>query len=210
MRVKVCGNTALETAMVAVSEGADMLGFIMAPGTPRTLSVRQARRIVSELPPHVDTVGVFVDQALGEVEQVAATVGFSVIQLHGSEGWEDAASLPYPLVKAVRLDSARAAAAVAWPPAGILLADAHSSGLPGGTGRTFPWEWARDLALRYRLVLSGGLAADNVEAGIRALRPWGVDASSRLESSPGVKDPERVRAYIRAARRAEMEVVAVA
>lgn len=210
MRIKVCGNTALDTAMVAVEEGADMLGFIMVPGTPRSLSVRQARKIVRELPPHVDTVGVFVNQAIGEVEQVAATVGFTVVQLHGDETWEDAASLPYPLVKAVRLDSAAAAAAVSWPPGQVLLVDAHSPGLLGGTGRTFPWEWVEDLALRYQLILSGGLSADNVGDGIRALRPWGVDASSRLESSPGVKDPDRVRAYIRAARRAEAEVLALA
>ena len=210
MRVKVCGNTALETAMVAVEEGADMLGFIMVPGTPRSISVRHARKIVRELPAHVDTVGVFVDQAIGEVEQVAATVGFTVVQLHGEETWEDAASLPYPLVKAVRLDSAAAAAAVNWPPGETLLADAHASGMLGGTGRTFPWEWVEDLALRYRLILSGGLAADNVGAGIHALRPWGVDASSRLESSPGVKDPDRIRAYVRAARRAEAELMALA
>ena len=210
MRVKVCGNTDLATALVAVEEGADMLGFIMVGGTPRSITVRRARKIVSELPPHVDTVGVFVNQAMGEVEQVAATVGFTVIQLHGDETWEDAASLPYPLIKAARLDSLEAAAAVTWPPGQVLLADAHRPGLLGGTGQTFPWEWVEDLALRYRLILSGGLSAENVGDGIRQLRPWGVDASSRLESSPGVKDPDRVRAYVRAARRAEAEVMAVA
>jgi len=210
MRVKVCGNTTLETALVAVEEGADMLGFIMVPGTPRSISVRQARKIVSEVPPHVDTVGVFVNRAIGEVEQVAATIGFTVVQLHGEETWEDAASLPYPLVKAVRLDSAAAAATVTWPPGQVLLADTHAPGMLGGTGRTFPWEWVEDLALRYRLILSGGLSAENVGAGIRALRPWGVDASSRLESTPGVKDPELIRAYVRAARRAESEVMALA
>ena len=210
MRVKVCGNTDLATALVAVEEGADMLGFIMVPGTPRAISVRRARKIVSELPSHVDTVGVFVNQAIGEVEQIAATVGFTVVQLHGDETWEDAASLPYPLIKTLRLDSAATAAAVAWPPGQVLLAEPHVPGRPGGPGRTFPWEWVEDLALRYRLILSGGLSAENVGAGVRQLRPWGVDASSRLESSPGVKDPDRVRAYVRAARKAEAEVMAVA
>jgi len=210
MRVKVCGNTSLEAAIAAVEEGADMLGFIMVPGTPRSLSVRQARKIVSELPAHVDTVGVFVDQAIGEVEQVAATVGFTVVQLHGQETWEEAASLPYPLFKAVKMGTAAAAASVDWPPGQVLLADAHVPGLLGGTGSTYPWEWVADLGLRYRLILSGGLGADNVGAGVRAVRPWGVDASSRLESSPGVKDPDLVRAFVRAARRAEAEVMAVA
>lgn len=210
MRVKVCGNTEIATAMVAVEEGADLLGFIMAPGTPRSITARQASEIIRELPPTVDRVGVFVDQSVEDIEAVALEAGFTVIQLHGSEPWSEASRLAYPLVKAVRLDSTRAAAAIDWPPGGILLTDAHTPGLLGGTGRTFPWEWVEDLALHYRLVLSGGLGPDNVGDGIRALRPWGVDASSRLESTPGVKDPERVRAFVRAARRAEEEVLAVA
>jgi phosphoribosylanthranilate isomerase len=210
MRVKVCGNTAVDTALVAVQAGADMLGFIMAPGTPRTVSVARAREIVSELPPTVDTVGVFVDRPAAEVDEVAAEVGFTVVQLHGAEAWSDFAGLPYPAIKAVRLDGAGAAAVVDWPPAGIILADSRAPGLLGGTGRTFPWEWVADLCLRYRLVLSGGLSPDNVADAVRALRPWGVDASSRLESSPGVKDPDLVRAFVGAARRAEAEVPAVA
>lgn len=210
MRVKVCGNTAVETAMVAVEAGADLLGFIMAPGTPRSLTVERARLMVRELPPTVDRVGVFVDQPIAEVEEIAAQAGFTVIQLHGRETWEEAAGLSYPLIKAVRLDSAQTAASVAWPPGEILLADTHAPGLLGGTGQTFPWEWVQDLALRYRLVLSGGLTPENVGYGIRALRPWGVDASSRLESSPGVKDPDLVRAFVRGARRAEESVLSIA
>ena len=210
MRVKVCGNTAVETAMVAVDAGADLVGFIMAPGTPRSLTVERARQIVRELPPTVDRVGVFVDQPIAEVEEIAAEVGLTVIQLHGREAWEDASRIPYPLIKAMRLDSAKAAASMAWPPGEIVLADTHAPGLLGGTGKTFPWEWVQDIALRYRLVLSGGLTPENVGDGIRALRPWGVDASSRLESSPGVKDPDLVRAFVRGARRAEESVLSIA
>ncbi|HEY8739534.1 MAG TPA: phosphoribosylanthranilate isomerase [Candidatus Dormibacteraeota bacterium] len=208
MRIKVCGNTALDTTMMAVAEGADMVGFIMATGTPRTLTVDQARAIVRELPPTVDAVGVFVDRPIAEVEEVAGEVGFTVVQLHGAETWAESADLPMPVIKAVRLGSEITAARVgsppvAWPPGGLLLADAHAPGRAGGTGRTFPWEWAADLGLRYRLLLSGGLSGDNVGDAVRQVRPWGVDASSRLESSPGVKDPDRVRRYIRVARRAE-------
>lgn len=210
MRVKVCGNTAIETAMVAVEAGADMLGFIMAPGTPRTVSVEQVREIVRQLPPGVDKVGVFVDRPAGEVEEVAAAVGFTVLQLHGRESWQEFGDVPYPLVKAVRLEGALTASSVDWPPAGLVLADTHAPGLLGGTGQTFPWQWVVDLSLHYRLVLSGGLSPDNVAGAVRALRPWGVDASSRLESSPGVKDPDLVRAFVSAARRAEEEVRAVA
>jgi phosphoribosylanthranilate isomerase len=210
VRVKVCGNTAVETAMVAVEEGADLLGFIMAPGTPRSVTSRQAAAIVRELPPTVDTVGVFVDQPADQVAEINAETGFTVVQLHGAESWEDFAGLPYPVIKAVRLDSAASAAVVEWPPGQVVLADTHAPGLLGGTGRTFPWAWVEDLALHYRLLLSGGLTPENVGEGIRALRPWGVDASSRLESSPGVKDPDRVRAFVRAARQAEEAVGAVA
>jgi phosphoribosylanthranilate isomerase len=204
LRIKVCGNTAVETALAAVDAGADMLGFIMAENTPRSLTPARAREIVGEMPPDVDLVGVFVDRSIAEVAEVAREVGFTAVQLHGAETWDEAAELDLPVIRGLRLGSALTAGTVAWPPAGILLVDAHDPGLPGGTGRTFPWEWAVDLALRYRLIVSGGLDSENVGAAIRALQPWGVDASSRLESSPGVKDPSRVRAYVRAAREAEL------
>jgi phosphoribosylanthranilate isomerase len=209
MRVKVCGNTELETAMVAVDAGADMLGFIMVDGTPRTMTPARARAIVAEMPPDVDTVGVFADRPISEVAEIAGEVGFSAVQLHGEETWDEAAALDLPVIRAVRLASAASAAVVAWPPGTILLADAHRPGMPGGTGQVFPWEWAEDLYLHYRLIVSGGLSGANVADAVRHLRPWGVDASSRLESSPGVKDPERVREYVRAARTAEREPVTV-
>jgi phosphoribosylanthranilate isomerase len=210
VRIKVCGNTAVDAALAAVAAGADMLGFIMAPGTPRTVSVARAREIVSELPPSVDAVGVFVDRPMREVEAVAAEAGFTAVQLHGREGWQDARELAIPVIKAVRMESAASAAAVDWPPGMLLLADAHVPGQAGGTGMTFPWEWAMELALRYRLLLSGGLSGANVGDAIRSVRPWGVDASSRLESSPGIKDIEAVRRFVREARRAEEEVALVA
>jgi phosphoribosylanthranilate isomerase len=209
MRIKVCGNTAVETAMAAVDAGADLLGFIMVEGTPRTLTPARARAIAAEMPSHVDLVGVFADRPVGDVAEIAAEVGFTVVQLHGGETWEAAALLDLPVIKGQRLESAAAAALVTWPPGGMLLVDTHRSGLPGGTGQVFPWQWAEDLALHYRLLVSGGLHAGNVGEAVRHLRPWGVDASSRLESSPGVKDPGRVRDYVRAAREAELELAAV-
>jgi len=209
VRIKVCGNTAVDTAMVAVNAGADMLGFIMVAGTPRTVTAARARAIAAEMPPDVDLVGVFADRPIGDVAEIAAEVGFTVVQLHGEETWEDAAALDLPVIKGRRLESAGAAARVSWPPGGLLLVDAHRPDLRGGTGQVFPWEWAEDLALHYRLMVSGGLHAGNVGDAVRHLWPWGVDASSRLESSPGVKDPERVREYVRAARAAEMELARV-
>jgi phosphoribosylanthranilate isomerase len=204
LRIKVCGNTAVDTALAAVEAGADMLGFIMAEHTPRSLAPVRAKQIVGEMPPHVDLVGVFVDRPIAEVADIAREVGFTAVQLHGAETWDEASELDLPVIRGVRLQSAKAAAGVAWPPASILLVDAHDQGLPGGTGQIFPWDWAEDLALRYRLVVSGGLDAENVADAIRALQPWGVDASSRLQASPGIKDPARVRAYVRAAREAEL------
>ena len=209
MRIKVCGNTAVDTAMVAVDAGADMLGFIMAENTPRTLTPVRAREIVREMPSHVDLVGVFVDRPVPEVADIAKEVGFTAVQLHGAETWEQASELNLPVIKGMRLESAMHAAGIAWPPGNILLVDAHHPNLPGGTGQIFPWEWAEDLALHYRLIVSGGLDGENVGDAVRALQPWGVDASSRLESSPGVKDSQRIRAYVKAARAAELELVTV-
>jgi phosphoribosylanthranilate isomerase len=209
MRIKVCGNTAVDTAMVAVDAGADMLGFIMVEGTPRTVTPARARAIAAEMPPDVDLVGVFADRPIRDVAEIAAEVGFTVVQLHGAETWEDAAALDLPVIKGQRMESAGSATEVSWPPGGILLVDAHRTHLPGGTGEVFPWEWAEDLGFHYRLMVSGGLHAGNVGDAVRHLRPWGVDASSRLEASPGVKDPDRVREYVRAARAAELELAAV-
>jgi phosphoribosylanthranilate isomerase len=208
VRVKVCGNTAVETAMVAIDAGADALGFIMAPDTPRTLTPQQARQIVRSLPRTVDLVGVFVDRPVAEVAEVAAEVGFTAVQLHGREAWAETAELDIPVIKGVRLASAADAATLDWPPGQVILVDSHHARLPGGTGRAFPWQWAEDLALRYRVIVSGGLGPDNVGAAVAHLAPWGVDASSRLESSPGVKDPEKVRAFVAAARVAEAELAA--
>jgi phosphoribosylanthranilate isomerase len=108
----------------------------------------------------------------------------------------------------MRIASAADVAAVDWPPGLLLLADSRHPSMAGGTGVAFAWDLAADLALRYRLMVGGGLAGDNVGAAVRRLRPWGVDASSRLESSPGIKDAARVREFVRAARAAEAELLA--
>jgi phosphoribosylanthranilate isomerase len=205
MRVKVCGNTDISTALVAVEAGADALGFILAPGTPRSLEPDRAAAIVRELPRSVDLVGVFVDRPAAEIVEVAGEIGLTAVQLHGSETWDEFQDMDLPLIKAIRLGGPADGARVAWPPGSILLADTYHPGLPGGTGEEFPWSWAADLSLHYRLIVSGGLSPFNVAAAVRQLRPWGVDASSRLESSPGVKDPELVRGFVTAARRAGSE-----
>ncbi|MHB8507595.1 MAG: phosphoribosylanthranilate isomerase [Candidatus Dormibacteria bacterium] len=206
MRIKVCGTTSISGALAAVEAGADALGFIMAPGGPRGLDISSAIEITREMPSTVDLVGVFVDRPLAEVEEVAAEAGFTAIQLHGHERWADFEACSLPVVKVVRLRSAVDAARVDWPLGLPLLVDTHADEMFGGTGRSFPWDWAQDLALGYRLVVSGGLDGDNVGAAVRRLRPFAVDASSRLESSAGIKDPARVRAFVESARRAEEEV----
>lgn len=206
MRIKVCGNTDVGTALVAVEAGADALGFILAPGGPRSLTPARAAAIARELPRSVDLVGVFVDRPAAEVAEVAGEIGLTAVQLHGSETWDEFQDLDLPVVKAVRLAGPADAARVAWPPGSLLLTDTHHPELAGGTGETFPWSWAADLCLHHRVILSGGLSPFNVAEATRQLRPWGVDASSRLESSPGVKDPELVRGFVTVARRAEMEL----
>jgi len=139
--------------------------------------------------------------ALGRREAMRGAEAIALVQLDGDEIWEEYSDFDLPVIKGVRLGGPVEAAAVAWPPGSILKTDTRESGKLGGTGKTFPWEWAADLGEHYRLVVSGGLAADNVGDVVRQLQPWGVDASSRLETKPGVKDPDKVRAYVSAARR---------
>jgi phosphoribosylanthranilate isomerase len=204
--VKVCGITSPEDGVAAAEAGADAIGLVFWPLSPRAVSVEQARAIGQALPPLVVRVGVFVDAGRDEMARVAEAAGLDMLQLHGDEPPESCAGLPRRALKAVRVSDAFApesALRYEGRVAGLLL-DTRSSDAPGGTGRAFDWSLARDVRRRSRfLLVAGGLAPDNVRAAIEAVRPDGVDASSRLETSPGRKDHARVRAFVAAVRAAE-------
>ncbi len=195
LKVKICGITRLEDALAAVRLGADALGFNFWPRSKRYLPPAEARAIVRRLPPLVTAVGVFVDPTRDEVVRAVEASGVYVAQLHGDEPPELCLSLPVPVLKAIRVvDNNSLAALASYEVRGFVL-DTPSSGY-GGSGRTFNWSLVAEVARELPIVLAGGLTPENVGEAVRTLRPWAVDVASGVESSPGVKDPEKMRRFI--------------
>jgi phosphoribosylanthranilate isomerase len=214
-RVKICGITRLPDGLAAARAGADAIGFVFWPGTPRVVVAEQARAIATALPPFVTVVGLFVDPEPEHVRATLAVVPLDVLQFHGHEPPELCRAFGRRYVKAVPVDDRTAKVslleyAARYPDASGLLFDAPpSGGLPGGTGRTFDWD-ALPKNLVRPLVLSGGLSAANVGEAIRRVRPWAVDVSSGVEvigpdgkPAKGVKDPARIRSFIEEVRNAD-------
>jgi phosphoribosylanthranilate isomerase len=200
--IKICGITRLEDAEAAVDAGADAIGFVFWPRSPRYVEPERARVIAAALPAFVTTVGVFVNQLSGEVNAIADRVRLGAIQLHGDEPVAYLAGLTAPVIKAVPLSDG-APEADAWPERVLLLLDAHDPERRGGTGRLADWTRAERLARSRRVLLAGGLRPANVADAVARVRPFGIDVSSGVEAAPGVKDPAQVRALIGAARAAE-------
>jgi phosphoribosylanthranilate isomerase len=196
MIVKICGITRREDAEIAVAHGASAIGFVFWPESPRFVDPYRARQIASVLPPFVSTMGVFVNQSSEYINGVASLVPLAAIQLHGDEPPAFAARLSRPVMKAVtRVD---ASAVNVWPAHVMLLVDAHDPVKHGGTGARADWRAAASLAGQRRVFLAGGLTADNVADAIAEVRPFGIDVSSGVESSPGVKDERRIAALFNA------------
>ena len=198
MFVKICGITCEEDAAAAVALGARALGFVFWPGSLRSVDLQRARAIVQTLPPFVTPVGVFVNQPAGQVNAIAALVGLGVVQLHGDEDVGYATSLIRPVLKAMTVDRACDTTNEEWPRTAMILLDAHDPVRRGGTGQTIDWTGAASVASRRRIVLAGGLNADNVAEAIACVRPFGIDVSSGVECAPGVKDHLRMQALFEA------------
>jgi phosphoribosylanthranilate isomerase len=198
-RVKICGITRVEDALRAADLGASAVGFIFWPGSPRFIDPWRARAIAGALPPGVSPIGVFVDQPEDYVSGVAGLLSLGAVQLHGSE---DAAAYARPgrrLIKAIGVQNAFDAAQIDGIGADVtLLLDAHDPERHGGTGRTIDWDQAAGIASRRRTILSGGLNPGNVSAAVNKVQPFMVDVSSGVESSPGVKDADKLRALFAA------------
>jgi indole-3-glycerol phosphate synthase/phosphoribosylanthranilate isomerase len=205
-RVKICGITSVEDGLAAARAGADAVGFVFWPRSPRAVDVAAARAIAAALPPFITRVGVFVDAGREELCRVAEAVGLDVLQLHGPDSPASLDGLPRRVLKAVSVGPGfRPEEALRYVAHGAgLLLDTHQDGVPGGTGRTFDWSLVRPLRQQAPfVVLAGGLNPDNVGAAIRAVRPDGVDVSSGVERAPGHKDPEKLRAFVDAVRSLE-------
>jgi phosphoribosylanthranilate isomerase len=200
-KVKICGITRLDDALAAVRLGADALGFNFWPRSKRYLPPGEARAIVRRLPSFVTAVGVFVDPTREEVLRAADQSGIAVAQLHGDEPPELCASLPLPVLKAIRVAGAHALSALASYEVQGFLLDTPTVGY-GGSGQTFDWELAAEVARELPIVLAGGLGPENVAEAVRIVHPWAVDVASGVERAPGVKDPERMRLFIDRAKEA--------
>jgi phosphoribosylanthranilate isomerase len=195
--VKICGITCVEDALAAVEAGADALGFNFYPKSPRFTSVEKAAKIAQKVSQNTLKVGVFVDACAEEIALIVREAGLDVAQVYG-----DVRGLTVRFWQALSAgpglkESMTASAAEAY------LIDTPAGAQRGGTGRSFNWSLVRDLP--GKIVLAGGLGPDNVAEAIRQVRPWGVDACSRLESAPGRKDAAKVRALIQAVREAEAQ-----
>jgi len=213
--VKICGITTPEDAALAVDAGADALGFVFWPMSPRRVDLARAAAIARGLPPLVLRVGVFVNAPRDEMARVADAVGLDVLQLHGDEPPEALVALPRRAIKAVRVGRGFAsvqATRYLGCTAGLLVdtrLTGDSSQAPGGTGVPFDWSLVTDLAAKVPfLVLAGGLTPQNVAEAVKVVRPQAVDVASGVETMPGKKDPGRVRAFVAAARAAVTPEVA--
>jgi len=204
VRIKICGITRVEDALAAAEAGADAIGLVFYAKSPRAVSVQQARAIVAALPPFVTSVGLFVDASRCELGEILDAVPLDMLQFHGNETAEACSGYHRPYLKALRVKPGDdiAARAAEYPGAAGILLDTYVEGVPGGTGAAFDWSLIPH-DLRRPLVLAGGLHAGNVQQAIRQVRPYAVDVSGGVEASKGIKDAEKIRAFIRQCRAAD-------
>lgn len=203
VRSKICGITRIEDALLAVAAGADALGFVFYSKSPRAVSVEQARAIIAALPPFVTTVGLFVNANRRELTALLDGLPLDLLQFHGDETPADCAGYQRPYIKALRVKPGDDIAQLAAPyeqASGILL-DTFVPGIPGGTGAAFDWSLVPH-NLSKPVILAGGLTAQNVFAAIEQVRPYAVDVSGGVEASKGIKDADKVKAFLREVRRA--------
>lgn len=205
MKVKICGITRIEDAMAAAGAGADAVGFVFVPSSPRYIDPESAGCIVRNLPPFITPVGVFVNESRAGIDQAMALSGIKVLQLHGEEPPAATEGFPVPVVKSFRVGEGFSARLLSEYVVPAYLLDTFVTGVHGGTGRTFDWNIALEAKKYGRIILSGGIHAGNAADAMRRVRPYAIDVSSGVESAPGIKDPEKIAALLRAVRDAERE-----
>lgn len=200
--IKICGITNAEDALHAVESGADLIGFIFWDKSKRYVSEGKVKSIVDSLGDAVKTVGVFVDEDIKELNKLVIGTGIDYVQLHGSETVEYVSQVEAEVIKAVRVkDKADIEKALKFKDvADYILLDTFVEGEQGGTGKTFDWNLVSELTEDIPLILSGGLNPDNVRGAIEAVKPYGVDVSSGVEKSPGIKDFEKITNFVHAVR----------
>ena len=199
VRSKICGITCIEDALAAVEAGADAIGFVFYPKSPRAVTAQQAKAIIAALPPFISTVGLFVNASACELNETLDAVPLDLLQFHGDETPEQCEGYHRPFIKALRVKAGDdiAAACKQYSKASGILLDTYVEGVPGGTGETFDWALIPK-GLSKPIILAGGLTSANVSQAIAQVQPYAVDVSGGVEKSKGIKDHDKIRAFMSA------------
>jgi phosphoribosylanthranilate isomerase len=215
--IKICGTTNLEDAQLAVEAGADALGFVFYDKSPRNIDTETAREIVSKLPPSVEKVGVFVEQTAEQISQVCEHAALTAAQFRpfpDGTGVPELSKENYRLIVSLPGQLLTSEEGCGWffsdeflKRVSAILLDSGTAECPGGTGKTFDWKKAhgmiQGLSLTLPIIVAGGLTPRNVGEAVKLFQPYGVDVASGVEAKPGKKDPEKVKAFVRAVREAD-------
>ena len=203
-RIKICGITHLKDALTAVDAGADALGFIFVPDTPRFVNSDQVAAIVAELPPFVTTVGIFANKDAAKIKTIADQCRLDAVQLHADVTPEFCRNLDKKVIKVVRVKDKSSLSILSNYDVNAFLLDTYVEGKMGGTGKVFDWNLALQARNYGRIIVAGGLNPDNVAQAVRHVKPYGVDVGSGVESVPGHKDPDKIRKFIDAVKSVEV------
>lgn len=196
-RIKICGITRPEDGLNAFEAGADAIGLVFYPSSPRAVDLATAERIIAELPPFVSVVGLFVDETPGRIEEVVSVLPLSLLQFHGDETADDCEKYDMPYIKAIRMRSNVDLLQIEqdYQSASGILLDAYTPGIKGGSGEVFDWgRVPHEFGLP--IILAGGLSADNVAVAINEAAPFAVDVSGGVESQPGIKCREKMQRFV--------------
>ena len=196
-RVKICGISSAEMALEAVEQGADAIGLVFYPPSPRCVSIEQAADIVAALPAFVTAVGLFVNEQADEIKNIITETRINLLQFHGNECPDYCAGFDFPYIKALRMsdDIDLVKLKSDYSQAQSLLLDTYRAGVPGGTGEAFDWDRIPE-ELAGEIILAGGLDASNITRAIQTVKPYAVDVSGGVESAKGVKSPEKIRQFM--------------
>ena len=197
VKVKICGMTNLKDVKVAVDGGVDAVGFIFYKKSPRSVTMQAVREIVLELPPFVDSVGVFVNETAEQINKIADHCKLDRVQLHGDESPAFCKKIRRRVIKAIRVKDIQSLKKLSDYPVSSFLLDTFSEDQYGGTGRVFDWNLAYPAKKYGPIILAGGLTPINVHQAIQRIQPYGVDVCSGVESQPGIKDHKKMKAFLK-------------